>query len=292
MEGEPRYRLGCPVFGARGWVGSVLPQGTRPDDQLSEYARLFSAVEGNGTFYGLPKPETVARWGTSVPEEFRFAFKLPRVLTHDHGLRSNFQVLEHFLSLLRPLGVRVGPVMVQLPPSAGRRVLDPLDRFLDRLPEYLPRSVELRHPDFFDDGRHERDLHRILTRHRAERVCLDSRALFGASPDDLSTAQAQQRKPRVPPRFVGLGPAPVVRFIGRNQAEACDRELEEWARVVGAWMREGRRPYVFCHAPDERHAPDLARRFHGFLRRRVPELPPLPDWPLRPKAGGLQLSLL
>lgn len=286
------YRLGCPVFGARSWAGEVLPAGTAPRDQLAEYARIFSAVEGNGTFYGLPSPAVVHRWVEDTPESFRFAFKVPRALTHERGLVGGAAILDQFVALLAPLGPRLGPVMVQLSPAAGASWLGRLERFLAALPKEWPRAVEVRHPDWFDEGRNERDLHRLLSRTGAERVCLDSRGLFKEAPRDPLTEAAQARKPRVPPRFVGLGSSPLVRLIGRNDPEACEQIFDEWAAVVARWIREGRSPLVFCHAPDERYAPALARRFHERLRRELPELPELPAWPLPPRPPAGQLGLL
>ena len=289
-EPEPAYRLGCPVFGARSWVGPILPAGTPAGEQLAAYARLFSTVEGNGTFYGLPSAETVARWLEQTPPRFRFAFKVPRRISHDLALVGFERELAQLEALFRPLADRLGPWMLQLPPTAGRAALPRVERFLDRASDAFRWSVELRHPDWFDGGVHERDLHRALARRGAERVCLDPRALRAGPAEDASTRAARDKKPRVPPRFVGLGPTPVVRLIGRNDPDRCDAVCAEWAPVVARWIEEGRRPFVFCHAPDEHHAPALCRRFHDHLRRHAPRLPPLPEWPLPPR--GPQLRLL
>lgn len=285
------YRLGCPVFGARSWLGEVLPARTSPRDQLSEYARIFGAVEGNGTFYGLPTLEAAARWAEDTPDSFRFAFKVPKEVSHQ-PLDPSAAVLARFFEVLEPLGARFGSAMLQLPPWLDFRSFRSLRRFVERWPAERSLSVELRHPDWFDDGRRERDLHRMLSDHGAERVCLDSRALFGAPASDPATAAAQGRKPRVPVRFVGLGRAPLVRIIGRNDPAECASVLSSWADVVARWMDEGRRPLVFCHTPDEHYAPRLARAFHEGLRVLRPELEALPSWPLPPRRRGPQLDLL
>lgn len=272
-------------------MGEILPARTSPRDQLTEYARLFSAVEGNGTFYGLPKADAALRWAEDTPEHFRFAFKLPKEVSHG-DLEPRSKVVTSFLEVLAPLGVRLGPSMLQLPPWFDFGGLRKLHRFLALWPQDRLLSVELRHPDWFDEGRKERDLHRLLADHGAERVCLDSRALFSASAPDASTAAAQGRKPQVPVRFVGLGEAPVVRIIGRNDAAECVEVLSSWAKVVSRWLREDRAPLVFCHTPDEHYAPQLARAFHDALRLSVPELEPLPPWPLPSRHQGPQLELL
>ena len=269
------------MFATRSWVGPVLPPQTAPKDQLVEYTRILSAVEGNSTFYALPKPETIAKWALDAPEDFRFAFKIPGLITHELELLNFEEPLQRFLRTLEPLVSRLGPCMLQLPPAAGRPAGTRIRRFLERWPSDWPLSVEVRHPDWFDEGRNEHDLHRLLTHFGVERVCLDSRPLFSVpAGDDESTAHAQSRKPRVPVRYVALGSTPIVRFIGLNEPAWCDVWLGDWAQVVAGWIREGRSPIVFCHAPDEHFAPALARRFHNYMRKYEPRLDALGDWPL------------
>ncbi|MCB0993414.1 MAG: DUF72 domain-containing protein, partial [Acidimicrobiales bacterium] len=73
-----QLRVGCPMWAHRPWVGNFLPRSTPSGGELAEYAQRMTAVEGNTTFYALPKPETVRRWADSVPDDFRFCFKVPR----------------------------------------------------------------------------------------------------------------------------------------------------------------------------------------------------------------------
>ncbi|MBX2810914.1 MAG: DUF72 domain-containing protein [Myxococcales bacterium] len=281
------------MFATRSWVGAVLPPHTTASRQLSAYTQLFSTVEGNSTFYALPSLTTVAKWKAEIPDHFRFAFKLPRTITHEKALQFYEADLSRFLEVLSPLGSCLGPCMLQLPPSAGRSAGRRVRHFLEHWPQDRPLAVELRHVDWFDQGNNERDLHRLLTHFGVERVCFDSRPLFSLPPKDPSTAEAQSRKPRVPVRKIALGQHPLVRFIGRNQVEECDPFLREWAETVAIWIREGRSPFFYCHTPDDHHAPWLARRFHEHLCQVMPEMAPLPDWPLRPTSSDrAQLSLL
>lgn len=57
-----RYFLGCPVWGMKAWVGSLYRRGSQPRQFLPQYAGVFNTVEGNTTFYYLPRPEIVERW--------------------------------------------------------------------------------------------------------------------------------------------------------------------------------------------------------------------------------------
>ncbi len=86
---------------------------------LKRYAARFGAVEINSSFYRPHRPQTYARWAASVPDDFRFAVKVPQRITHEHRLRHAAGVLDAFLSEVRELGDKLGPLLVQLPPSLG-----------------------------------------------------------------------------------------------------------------------------------------------------------------------------
>ena len=113
-------RVGCPMWAHPPWVGRFLSPGNR-GRELEEYARWCNAVEGNTTFYAVPSERTVARWAEQAPIDFRFAFKVPRPVTHDLRLRGEDAIrsLGEFLDAIEPLGERIGPVQLQLPPSFG-----------------------------------------------------------------------------------------------------------------------------------------------------------------------------
>lgn len=84
---------------------------------LQRYARVFNAVEINSSFYRHHKPQTYARWAASVPDGFRFAVKVLRDITHTHKLVGVTQIFDRFLAEVGALGDRLGPLLVQLPPS-------------------------------------------------------------------------------------------------------------------------------------------------------------------------------
>ena len=84
---------------------------------LERYASLFNAVEINSCFYRPHRFATYERWASSVPENFRFAVKLPKVITHEARLVGASAALERFLAETSGLGHKRGPILVQLPPS-------------------------------------------------------------------------------------------------------------------------------------------------------------------------------
>jgi len=282
------YYLGCPSWSENAWREGLYPQNAHSSEFLSLYAQVFNAVEGNTTFYASPKPSTVERWASSMPEHFRFTAKLPREISHAGDLREHSVATESFLQLLKPLGARVAPLWLQLPASFGPQRVAELMSFIDALER--PLAIEVRHPEFFAKGDAERLLNRLLMERGVERICLDSRALFSCTSTDPAVLHAQSKKPKVPPRPAAFTAFPQVRFIGRPELLANDPYLKPWVEKVAGWIEEGRTPYVFLHTPDNHLAPELARRFHQQLTERLPGLPVLAE--LHQPQANEQLGLL
>lgn len=142
-------------IGTAGWSipkqhAAAFP-GTGP--HIERYARQLHAVEINSSFYRPHKPATYARWAASVPSDFRFAVKLPREITHERRLADVTAPLERLLGEVEPLGDRLGPLLVQLPPSLRYdEVL--VDAFLAEVRARFDGDVvcEPRHATWFTDA--------------------------------------------------------------------------------------------------------------------------------------------
>lgn len=85
--------------------------------QLQRYATQLTAVEINSSFYRQHRPQTYLRWAQSVPSEFRFSVKLPKLITHVQRLQNCDVLLDEFLFQCTQLGDRMGCLLIQLPPS-------------------------------------------------------------------------------------------------------------------------------------------------------------------------------
>jgi uncharacterized protein YecE (DUF72 family) len=84
---------------------------------LERYARHLPAVEINSSFYRPHRPSTYGRWTASVLPRFQFSVKLPRTITHDRRLADVGEPLQRFLGEVQELGSKLGPLLIQLPPS-------------------------------------------------------------------------------------------------------------------------------------------------------------------------------
>ena len=106
-------------IGTAGWNIPREHAGRFPavGSQLQRYAARLNAAEINTSFYRPHAVTTYQRWGAAVPPDFRFAVKVPKVITHERGLTRAREPLERFLAEIAGLEARLGPLLVQLPPS-------------------------------------------------------------------------------------------------------------------------------------------------------------------------------
>lgn len=106
-------------IGTAGWALPHMWRDRFPPaaSNLQRYAARFNCAEINSSFHRRHRRSTYERWAASVPGDFRFAVKLPRAITHDQRLVAADVLLDVFLEEARGLGERLGPLLVQLPPS-------------------------------------------------------------------------------------------------------------------------------------------------------------------------------
>jgi uncharacterized protein YecE (DUF72 family) len=273
-----RYVLGCPAWGLKSWSGSLFAPQTPATAYLASYAQIFNGVEGNTTFYALPKADTVRRWRDQTPETFSFCFKFPSVISHELGLGHAHEETSRFLHTIEPLVDRLGPLMLQLPPSFGPDHLPALSRYLRALPASFGYAVELRHLGYFR-GDAERRATELFTELGVDWVTLDTRGLFSADRKHPHVAAVQRQKPQLPVKPRGTGPSPIVRFVPHSDFTECRALLEPWIAQLSSWIDEGKRPCFFMHAPDDAHAPEMARSFHRLFLAHRQDIGGIPEWP-------------
>ena len=156
----PRARIGCSGWNYADWRGRLYPEGLGTGRWLERYAEVFDTVEVNSTFYRLAKPDAVRRWDEQTPDDFVFAVKASRYLTHVRRLRQMKQGVERFYEAVEPLArsPRMGPVLWQLPANF-RRDDELLAQALEALPEGR-HCFEFRHESWFT-----REVYALLRSH-------------------------------------------------------------------------------------------------------------------------------
>ncbi|MEE7561494.1 DUF72 domain-containing protein, partial [Xanthomonas sp. Kuri4-2] len=136
-------RIGISGWRYPRWRGRFYPAGLAQRRELEYAARCFPSLEINGSFYSLQRPESFQAWHDAVPDDFVFALKGPRFVTHMKRLRDCGQALANFFAsgVLR-LGPKLGPVLWQLPPTL-RFDAAVLDAFLAALPHDSEAALAL-----------------------------------------------------------------------------------------------------------------------------------------------------
>ncbi|MEA9746250.1 DUF72 domain-containing protein [Xanthomonas campestris pv. raphani] len=240
-------RIGISGWRYARWRGTFYPTGLAQRRELAYAGRCFPSVEINGSFYSLQRPESYQSWHDETPDDFVFAVKGPRFVTHMKRLRDCEQALANFFAsgVLR-LGEKLGPILWQLPPTL--RFDDAvLDAFLSSLPRDteaalalarkrdttlmhgrtalsidrkrpLRHALEMRHPSFCDPS-----CMKLLRKHKVGVVVADTAGKFPYLED-------------VTADFVYL------RLHGDAQLYASgysDHALDRWSERIAAWAAGG-----------------------------------------------------
>lgn len=158
-------RVGCAAWTIPSQYAERFPaQGSH----LARYAARLRTVEVNSTFYRSHRPQTYQRWAEMVPEDFRFALKVPKLVTHVQRLKQSAG-LNRFLFEVSALGAKLGPLLVQLPPSLAFEA-KVAAAFFGELREHFSGSVvcEPRHASWFSP-----EAETLLAKHNIARVAAD-----------------------------------------------------------------------------------------------------------------------
>ncbi|MFL3629361.1 DUF72 domain-containing protein [Xanthomonas campestris] len=282
-------RIGISGWRYARWRGTFYPTGLAQRRELAYAGRCFPSVEINGSFYSLQRPESYQSWHDETPDDFVFAVKGPRFVTHMKRLRDCEQALANFFAsgVLR-LGPKLGPILWQLPPTLrfDEAVLDAFFSALPRDTEAalalarkrdttlmhgrtalrvdrkrpLRHALEMRHPSFCDPS-----CMKLLRKHKVGVVVADTAGKFPYLED-------------VTADFVYL------RLHGDAQLYASgysDHALDRWGERIAAWAAGGEpsdaqrvgpraskraRRDVYCYFDNDMkvHAPFDAR---GLMQR-------------------------
>jgi uncharacterized protein YecE (DUF72 family) len=244
---RPPLWIGTSGYVYRHWrQGVFYPDEVRPRDELAWYAATFRTVELNNPFYKLPEPSAFLRWREVVPDDFRFAVKANRVITHLKRLRDVVEPLGVFLERASALGHKLGPILFQLPPTfpADRPRLEAFLRLLVPGRQWV---MEFRHPSW-----QTREVYDLLGR---AGVALAIPVGGRVQPDLVTTAAFAYIR-----MHAGAGP----------DGGFTDDQLRAWAGRVRALRQAGRETYVYFNNDRAGHAVRDAGRLRRLLRDSGP----------------------
>jgi uncharacterized protein YecE (DUF72 family) len=298
-------RIGISGWRYKGWRGVFYPPKLAHRRELEFAATRFPTVEINGTFYSLQRPGSFRRWSDETPDDFVFAVKGSRYLTHMLKLRDAEQPLANFFaSGLLELGQKLGPILWQFPPQMR---FDP-DRFAGFF-ELLPRThgEASTLASAHDSRLNQRSCTAVaagVSIRTSIRHCVEIRHESFATEEFIKLLRVHNISLVVadtvewPLLFDVTSNFVYCRLHGSEQLYASgyeDEALDIWADRIAAWATGGtapgrractkeaaRRPrdvYVYFDNDAKVRAPFDAQSLQARLRERLEHAP-------RPKASG------
>ncbi len=247
---EPGLYLGTSGWSYSDWEGTVYPVGIPAGSRLAEYVKGYATVEIDSTFYGTPRASTVRRWREISPDGFLFATKFPQEITHEKNLLGCERETQSFVRTMEELGDRLGPLLLQLPPSFTVEGLGVLNDFLAGLPAGFRYAVEVRHRSWLGSY-----LPEILGERGAALVLVDY--------------------PKMPRMDEATADFSYVRWLGDRREfpsghthleKERDEDLRWWSGVVGRFLQEGKTVFAYANNHYQNHSPSTLARFEAIRR--------------------------
>lgn len=215
---------------------------------LQYYATQFSTAELNGVFYRTPSIEVVREWRDNTPDDFVFAWKASKFITHWKRLSdrscNSLALIEERLKIL---GAKTGPVLFQLPPQFTRK-RERLAGFLKLLPKRFRYTFEFRHDSWYDETIFD------LLRDNDISLCISDHH-DAPSPWRVTASWVYLR---------GHGPG------GLYKGHYSERVLKTWARRIVGWRRDGRDVFVYFDNDQKSAAPTDAAKLQAMVAAAVP----------------------
>ncbi len=232
-----RLLAGTSGYSYKEWKGSFYPADLPAARMLEYYSGRLPAVEINNTFYRLPRESVLESWAEPTGDDFRFALKASRRITHHGRLRGVEDLVQYLLDTVRVLGPKLGPLLFQLPPYF-QRDLEALSGFLELLPRRCRAAFEFRHPSWFGD-----EVYELLSGHGAAALVVSDTG-----------------KQEAPPPLVATSDWGYLRLRRTDYSTA---DLESWGGRIR--QQPWQEAFVFFKHEEISGGPELAERFTGIF---------------------------
>src|SRR6185503_12449684 len=217
-----RIFIGTSGWSYRSWRGPFFPKEVMIKHHLHYYASQFDSAELNGVFYRTPSLDAVRGWRDGTPDDFVFAWKASKFITHWKRLsdrsRNSLALIEERLKILGP---KAGPVLFQLP-ARFEASPERLDSFMRLVPKRWRVSFEFRNDSWYD-----KEVFKLLRKHDIA-LCISDHH-DAPAPWEVTASFVYVR---------GHGPT------GRYKGHYSDSTLRDWSRLIAKWKRGRKDVYV------------------------------------------------
>jgi len=236
-----RVLIGTSGWVYKDWAERFYPSSLKDSDKLAYYSEHFKTVEINNSFYRLPSEDNFLDWAKKVPEDFVFAVKLSRFLTHIKRLKVDNDTntsVDRFCSHVSCLKAKLGPILVQLPSSlaASEQKIDNLATQFKRADSKYKMqfkvALECRHDSWFSDN--------ILEQLKSHNIAI----VINSSP-----------KTSWPYTCTVTADFSYIRFHGSKRlysSSYSNNELDRWSEFINSDLKECKT--VYCYFNNDKSA--------------------------------------
>ena len=242
-----QYYTGCSGWSYKSWKKNFYPANLRSDQWLRFYATRFKTVEVNMSFYRTPSLDLLAQWQEQTPDNFRFSFKAPRLITHRKKFRNAGETGQRFMERMDSIHAKTDFILWQLPPSFHfcESHLARIESFFTQLSSnHFGHAVEFRHRSWWNE-----QTYHLLTQ--------------------LGLTFCVPSCPDLSDEMVVTSPVGYIRFHGARQwYDDCysRQELQSWAARINA--SKLKKAYIYFNNDVHAYAPENARIMMTILNRR------------------------
>ena len=197
--------------------------------RLAYYSFLFNSIEINSIFYKLPRSSTIVNWAQVVPDNFRFTFKVSKIITHAKDLQFAVKDVDDFVKTVENIGEKKGCLLAQFPPSLKIEKLNELHHLLEALGEATQHTNWKIAMEFRNSSWYEREVYELLQEFDVSLVVHD----IPASATSLNQVMGN---------FIYLrfhGPEPRYRGTYSNEF------LQRYSGYIKQWIKEGKTVYAY-----------------------------------------------
>lgn len=206
-----------------------FPEEFQESSRLTYYSTFFNSIEINSSFYKIPMPATIARWRTSVHDNFKFTFKVFRDITHAKDLEFDPDLPRKFFTAIAQAGTKSGCILVQLPPKLTNTATPRLEQLLNAIKLSDPAglwnvAVEFRHKSWHTDETYD-----LLHAYGCSLVI-----------QDMPRCATPMREINSSVTYIRFhGPT------GNYRGSYTDDFLREYAGYIQDWLINGKTVYVY-----------------------------------------------
>jgi uncharacterized protein YecE (DUF72 family) len=238
------WHVGCSGFHYKHWKGLFYPEDLPQKNWFDFYCNYFDTLELNVTFYRFPQLSFLETWHKKTPEDFRFAVKAPKAITHFKKFTGTADMLADFYGTIRQgLKEKLGCVLFQLPPNyhydKGK-----LDKIITSLDNSFLNVAEFRHESWWKE-----EVYKELARHNI--------SFCGMS------------HPTLPEDVIANAGHLYFRFHGKTQlytSRYSVEELKAFAKHVSA-KKNVKHAFVYFNNDVHAHAVENARELIDIINK-------------------------